>query len=200
MLVLKDGSDLEQLVSAKNRLRQYDFLHDSFKLWEEGHRLDMDRLIRDLNFYAVQYVSEAPGKYRSELGKNVRVGEYWPPGHELVSAHMQEFHVHLEKLVERGTAVEAAAYALWRLNWIHPFMQGNGRTARAFSYFVLCQKLGYWIPGRTMPERIRETRQEYCDLLQAADKFLEEHGKANLLPLEDYIEKLLTAQLTDAIN
>jgi fido (protein-threonine AMPylation protein) len=24
--------------------------------------------------------------------------------------------------------VERAAYALWRLNWIHPFAGGNGRT------------------------------------------------------------------------
>jgi len=24
-----------------------------------------------------------------------------------------------------------AAFALWNLNWIHPFIEGNGRTARA---------------------------------------------------------------------
>ncbi|MGH7294224.1 MAG: Fic family protein, partial [Polyangiaceae bacterium] len=33
---------------------------------------------------------------------------------------------------QRGQiAINAAAYALWRFNWIHPFAGGNGRTARA---------------------------------------------------------------------
>jgi choline-glycine betaine transporter len=29
------------------------------------------------------------------------------------------------------TPTELAAYTLWRMNWIHPFTEGNGRTARA---------------------------------------------------------------------
>src|SRR4051794_35819408 len=35
-----------------------------------------------------------------------------------------------------------AAYALWRLNWIHLFVEGNGRTARAACYYLLCVKSG----------------------------------------------------------
>jgi Fic family protein len=31
-------------------------------------------------------------------------------------------------------ALFLAAYVLWRLSWIHPFEDGNGRTARAASY------------------------------------------------------------------
>ncbi|MBL8221394.1 MAG: Fic family protein, partial [Bryobacterales bacterium] len=30
---------------------------------------------------------------------------------------------------------------MWRLNWIHPFFGGNGRTARSASYLVLCASL-----------------------------------------------------------
>ena len=26
--------------------------------------------------------------------------------------------------------IRLSAYVLWRLNWIHPFVNGNGRTAR----------------------------------------------------------------------
>jgi Fic family protein len=36
------------------------------------------------------------------------------------------------------SAIWRAAYALCRLNWIHPFAGGNGRTARAFSYLIIC--------------------------------------------------------------
>ena len=44
-----------------------------------------------------------------------------------------------------------AAYVLWRICWIHPFDDGNGRTARAASYFVLCQRL--WLePSRAIPQ------------------------------------------------
>jgi Fic family protein len=39
------------------------------------------------------------------------------------------------------SAIHLAAYVLWRMNWIHPFADGNGRTARALSYVVLSIKL-----------------------------------------------------------
>jgi Fic family protein len=32
-----------------------------------------------------------------------------------------------------ASAVHLCAYVLWRLNWIHPFGDGNGRTARAIA-------------------------------------------------------------------
>ena len=52
-------------------------------------------------------------------------------------------------------AVHLAAYVLWRLKWIHPFADGNGRTARAVSYVVLCLKMDSILPGAsTIPEQI----------------------------------------------
>jgi fido (protein-threonine AMPylation protein) len=41
-------------------------------------------------------------------------------------------------IVEHPTML--AAFALWNLNWIHPFIEGNGRTARAVSQTA---KLGH---------------------------------------------------------
>jgi Fic family protein len=52
---------------------------------------------------------------------------------------------------------QLAAYALWRLNWVHPFVEGNGRTARATAYYILCVRSGRLLPGKKIvPERIRE--------------------------------------------
>src|ERR1700691_2453032 len=47
---------------------------------------------------------------------------------------------------EESNAIHLAAYILWKLNWIHPFADGNGRTARAVSYAVLCIKLDGLLP------------------------------------------------------
>src|SRR5580693_9003580 len=44
-------------------------------------------------------------------------------------------------------AAHLAAYVMWRMNWIHAFTDGNGRTARAVSYLVLSVRLGMKVPG-----------------------------------------------------
>jgi Fic/DOC family len=57
---------------------------------------------------------------------------------------------------EGSSPVHLSAYVLWKLNWIHPFTDGNGRTARAISYLLLCLRLGYRLPGtNTIPKKNR---------------------------------------------
>lgn len=91
-----------------------------------------------------------------------------------------------------------AAYALWRLNWIHPFIEGNGRTARAACYYILCLKAGALLPGRRIvPERIRDNREPYYAALQAADQHWEQ-GQLDVWELARYLQELLIAQLRDA--
>jgi Fic family protein len=91
-----------------------------------------------------------------------------------------------------------AAYGLWRLNWIHPFIEGNGRTARATCYYLLCAKSGSLLPGRKIvPERIRENRKGYVDGLRGADRAWHE-GNLDFSELEAYLADMLEAQLKDA--
>lgn len=90
------------------------------------------------------------------------------------------------------------AYALWRMNWIHPFIEGNGRTARAACYYLICMKAGGLLPGRKIvPERIRENREPYYAALQAADRHWED-GDFDVSELATYLEGLLKAQLEDS--
>jgi Fic family protein len=59
---------------------------------------------------------------------------------------------------------------LWKLNWIHPFAGGNGRTARAVALLALCVRLGFVPPGRpTMAEYIDANRGRYLEALRDAD-------------------------------
>jgi len=93
--------------------------------------------------------------------------------------------------------MELAARVLWRINWIHPFMQGNGRTARMLSYFVLCQKFNMWLPGSpTLPHRIKDTRDEYCAILRRVDDTAAANGgEPDVTELSAYMSRLLKEQI-----
>jgi Fic family protein len=89
------------------------------------------------------------------------------------------------------------AYALGRLNWIHPFTEGNGRTARAACYLLICLRQRKLLPGRKIvPERIRENREPYYAALREADRYWAE-GHFNVDALAAYLADLLTEQLLD---
>jgi Fic family protein len=89
------------------------------------------------------------------------------------------------------------AYALWRMNWIHPFVEGNGRTARAACYYLICLRNGGLLPGRKIvPERIRENRKPYYEALAEADMHWAD-GHFNVSALASYLQGLLKAQLAD---
>jgi Fic family protein len=92
---------------------------------------------------------------------------------------------------------QLAAYALWRLNWIHPFVEGNGRTARATAYYILCVRSERLLPGsKIVPERIRENRAPYVQALRAADRAWDA-GNLDISELEAYIARLLQDQLAE---
>lgn len=113
-----------------------------------------------------------PGEYRDcpvEIaGHGIVV--YEPPPHSAVAALMTAFFAELQSIWSGGDALDAAAFALWRLNWIHPFRNGNGRTARSFAYCCLCVRLGAVLPGvPTVIDQIMMTREDYEAAIRAAD-------------------------------
>lgn len=95
------------------------------------------------------------------------------------------------------TPTQLAGYGLWRLNWIHPFIEGNGRTARAVCYYLMCVRHGALLHGsKIVPERIRENRKPYYAALRAADRAWDA-GHYDLSVMEAYLAALLEAQLQD---
>ena len=89
---------------------------------------------------------------------------------------------------------------MWRLNWIHPFTNGNGRTSRVASYLVLCAAVGSNLPGeRTVPEIIDDDKADYYLALDAADASWKA-GTLDVSAMEDVIEKALTMQLESAVG
>jgi Fic family protein len=154
-------------VSQQNRSRQFDFLHMSFAVSQLEAGLEIDHeFVCLLNAYAARYLSQQPGRYRRHY--DVEVGQHKPSAWAVVYEEMESFLETLHRNWTTWNAVEAAAYVLWAVNHVHPFAEGNGRTARALSYYVFCKKQGQWLPGSvTFVELIRAThRQDYCEILQ----------------------------------
>jgi Fic family protein len=98
------------------------------------------------------------------------------------------------------SAVHLAAYVLWKMNWIHPFADGNGRTARAVSYVVLSIKLDSLLPGTpTIPDQIATDKSPYYTALEAADQEWDK-GNVDVSKLEAVIEPMLAQQLLNAVK
>jgi hypothetical protein len=59
-----------------------------------------------------------------------------PPAPDVLHSELERMCETINSGWDTWDALELAAFALWRLNWIHPFTDGNGRTARALSYLT----------------------------------------------------------------
>ncbi len=188
-------------LEVANNLRQYSFLESIIQAsLDIGRPLLSQTLLKAINYHAIACLHTRAGEFRP---CNVKVGEYKPPEYYRVNDLMDDFINQVNRWWETGDAVSLAAYVLWRLNYIHPFINGNGRTARAACYFVLCMKVGGLLGGSTiLPELLRRDRDEYVKALMEADERvkLEKHTTDYLQPLETLINKLLIEQLGDNSN
>lgn len=123
---------------------------------------------------------------------------YTPPPAQKVPTLMDQFFLELQKKWSSSTELDICAYVLWRINWIHPFKNGNGRTARAFAYACLSLKLGFHLPGeKTLIDLIMENRPNFYAALKAADdSYNLETEEVNLEQLTIYLRGLLIKQFS----
>jgi Fic family protein len=195
----KDDPALFSKIQEHNLLRQYDLLSNCIQIGIcKGIEAFDKYTLWALNHAAVANIAQFGGRYREEP---ISVGNHTPPHFKTVPDHMDRFFslIHENWTIQEHPTV-LAAFALWKLNWIHPFVEGNGRTARAACYYLLCMKAGRLLPGRKIvPERIRENRPSYYAALQSADRAWEE-GRYDFAQLTVYLEGLLRDQLSDSRN
>ena len=185
-----------QALEISNGNRQYDFLRSVVTAsLEIGRPFLSQTIIKALNFQAIACLHTHAGEYRP---CPVKVGDYEPPHFFRVAALMDDFINQVNRNWESVDAVVLACYVLWRINNIHPFINGNGRTARAASYFVLCVKTGGWLAGDIiLPELLKRNRAEYVQALRAADASAAK-GPVDLSALHTLVYTLLQQQLQTA--
>lgn len=195
----KDNPKLFARIQEQNLLRQYDLLTNCIEIGcEKGidafDAFDSSTLWA-LNHAAIANIAQFGGRYREQP---IYVGNHIPPHFERVPNFMEQFFSVIHEnwdILEHPTLLPA--YTLWRLNWIHPFVEGNGRTARAACYYLICLRHGGLLPGnKIVPERIREDREPYYAALRSADRAWAD-GHFNVNELAEYLQKLLKDQLED---
>lgn len=184
-------------LEAENGNRQYDFLRSIVRAsLDLGRPFLSQQIIKALNYHAITCLHIDAGTYRP---CEVEVGDHRPPAFFRVPALMDDFVNSVNRLWDTTDDVVLATYVLWRLNNIHPFINGNGRTARAACYFVLCLKAGGWPDGSPiLPELIRRERAAYCEALQHAHITFAASGTPDLGPLHRIVSDLVAEQAASA--
>ena len=127
-----------------------------------------------------------PGEWRSRPEHDVAVGRHLPPASARVDDFMQHFarRYNLEALGTAGRIISMAA-AHHRLNYIHPFPDGNGRVSRLMAHAMAWKAgiaaHGLWSISRGLARGLA-SRTEYKQMMHVADTPRENDfdGRGNL--------------------
>jgi Fic family protein len=187
---------------AENALIQAQRLEDIIQSWLDNHERPFKlrpSVILDLNRLAIDGLDAFAGNWRP--GSIVISGsKHQPPAAHLVPELVEEMCDYVNDNWQEKRAAHLAAYVMWRMNWIHAFTDGNGRTARAVSYLVLSLRLKLKIPGNpTIPEMITKSRDPYYEALEKADEAMRS-GTLDLRDMEQLLESLLAKQLLTVVS
>ena len=187
--------DIKAKAEAANGLRQYDYAVQSVQTAIERKPFRLrPSFILALQREALQGISSYAGLFRP-AAVEIQHSAHEPPGAHLVAELVEDLCDYVNDHWESESAIHLAGYVMWRLNWIHPFADGNGRTSRSLSFCVLSIKLSSVLPGTpTLPELVIQHRADYEAALDAADVAARE-GLVDVSAMERLIEVLLAKQL-----
>ena len=188
-------------LEVENGFRQYDETLEAIEYYLDPQRPFALRpnLIRQLQSIAVDGLVAHPGEWRKTPVK-ISKSRHQPPEPHLVPSLVQELCDYVNDNLHEKTPLHLAAYAMWRLNWIHPFEDGNGRTSRAISYLVLCIGTKLLLPGSpTIPQQIQEDRTAYFEALEKADEAYRNNETIDVSEMENALKNMLAKQLLGVI-
>ena len=188
--------DLRALQEVQNGLKQFQFVVDMIHnfldperpfRFRPSHLLGLQRVaLKGLSGYAGNW---RPGKVEIQGSRHA------PPDESRIPELIEDLCDYVNDSWTKKSPLHLASYVMWKLNWIHPFTDGNGRTSRAASYLVLCLRLGYLLPGKlTIPEQIAADKKPYYDALEAADTAWA-LGVIDLTAMKNLLGQMLAAQL-----
>jgi len=123
-----------------------------------------------------EHFAAVPGQFRVS-GHNVTVGKYRAPAGEQVTPLMIQLcdWMQNEFQYEKGDqpfidqVMQAIVFHVY-IAWIHPFGDGNGRTARLIEFYILLRAGLPDIASHILSNFYNDTREEYYRQLDTATK------------------------------
>jgi len=144
-------------------------------------------------------VEIVPGAFRNSADDDVTVGRHQPPTSERVPAFMEWFQKRFAAVEKQPSQrIVAIASAHHRLNYIHPFPDGNGRVSRLMSHAMAAKAgvggHGLWSISRGLARGLKDPG-DYKRMMDHADspRRGDRDGRGNLseAALKDFVEWFL---------
>ena len=175
------GKSLKDHLEAKDHFEALHFLYDLVD-HDKKHTMS-EHLVRSLQQLVVAKSDrEIAGTYRT--GNVLITGsKHSPPDAIMVPELMRKLISWVRSQANILHPVELAALAHHRLVHIHPFLDGNGRTARLLMNLILLQK------GYPLVAILKNDRKKYYHVLEQADA-------GNLKPLVQFIAQAVERAMT----
>lgn len=186
---------------AENGVKQFqmamNYVRSAIADSEAAFQLKTSHLLR-LNHQALEGIDKGAGALRNtEI--EIEGSKHKPPSHFDVPEFVSDMCSYINENWAEKSAIHLSAYLMWRVNWIHPFPDGNGRTSRVISYMILNIKLASVLPGSpTIPDQISENKTPYYQALEKADDAWEKYQTVDVSAMEELLEGMLASQLVAA--
>lgn len=166
------GKPLKDHLEAKDHYAALEYLYDLVEK-DKSHTIS-ERLIRSLHQIIVQETEkDQAGKYRT-ADVFIAGAKHTPPDPFGVSKHMEQLLSWLKRNAKIMPIVELAALFHHKLVSIHPFLDGNGRTARLAMNLILMGN------GYPLSIILKQDRKKYYNALAKADA-------GQIVPLVNFI-------------
>lgn len=174
------GKPLKEHFEAINHKDAILFVEDLIK---KGKFTIDQLLIRQINQLVMKEIdTENAGRYR-EVEVKITGSIFQPSPPAVVPVKMRQFEQWFAEKESRKELIDYAALAHFQLVDIHPFIDGNGRTARLLMNLILMAK------GFPPTVISKNDRQKYYRVLDAAHK-------GELKPFVDFIGRNVERSLT----
>lgn len=132
------GKSMQEHLEAINHMEAIDFIHDLVKGKEEIKK----KSLLDIHSLVLKSIDSAHAGCFRKVGVRISGSKHIPPEPLLVPELMEDYFQFYEEQKRMMHPIILAAEMHERLVSIHPFLDGNGRTARLVMNFILL-KHGY---------------------------------------------------------
>ncbi|MCH7902785.1 Fic family protein [archaeon] len=139
---------------------------------EHNGNLDADLLFKFHEMYFKETKPGIAGKYK-KIQNYIKGSRFETTPPELVITDMKLYFKEYKELKKKFHPLELAAWVHWKLVRIHPFQDGNGRTARIVMNFVLHQNGYGLIDIKTKDKKQYMKHLENCNYHNNAGKLAE---------------------------